>query len=403
MVLESGYEKLGTVFPMKPLGGSVEKKPTMIRGQFFTRETEVLTPSGWVSVADLGDSMLMQVNQNLEGEFIKPLEYETRSYHGDLVRYERKLHKMLASPDTEIVFTEGSRLLKQRLQDMPNSINGLIPTAITYKWGTGTGFTEDQLSLIVAVMADGNITNRKTMVFDGEKYIPNRYITFNFKKVRKVNRLLGVLDALGIPCSYNEHSNGVYSIYFTAPTWLLGKTFPVSWITDMTLEERQFFISEVVQWDGNPSKAGHEEFYSQFYDECSFVQIIAETCGMHASICEQKKTKGTMFTTNIFPDRDCVSWTDSHSNMEYEKYTGDVSCLRVPSGNLLIRYMGKITVVGDCSDMVLQKSQLQRDRNDMARWISTEDPLEFDMLEALAIMDCRAMLDSNNIFKRKNL
>jgi len=338
-VLNSRVERLGVVSP-------VEMPVTLSSGQCFTDATEVLTPVGWVSLGCYSGQCVMQVvGGGLVGEFVKPLWFEKRKFYGEMLEYDRRDCKILATADTELVFLDEDGVLNKRsLGAMPDTLLGaFLPTAISYDC-RGIDLTTAQIALIIAINADGTIVKRKRVADT---------ITFGFKKERKVERLSAILDMLDIPFHLHRSSNGVTSFYFSCPSWVVSKMFPSHWVAELSLEQRIFILSEICNWDGYEDIVKNRlEFSSKHYAECEFIKTIAETAGFQATV--SKKTSGERFwyVCRVLMTKSGVFWRQTEKHIKYVWVDGDVYRISVPSSNLLIRYRGKVSVVGCCNYLV---------------------------------------------------
>src|SRR5699024_8707370 len=147
--------------------------------------------------------------------------------------------------------------------------------------GGGTGLTKDQIILKLALCADAKIDTRTT----------GKFAHFAFKKERKIERLRGVLDRLGLPyTSYVRNwTNGTYTTFnVELPEYADDKVIPVEWISNATLEEKDFIISELALWDGNVEKPHYDyttiALSTKHLSEASTVQSLAVTAGRYASL-----------------------------------------------------------------------------------------------------------------------
>src|SRR5699024_8663337 len=158
----------------------------------------------------------------------------------------------------------------------------------------------------IAVSADGTIDNRTRR----SHYQPaeDRYVRFGFKKDRKVERLRGILDRLGIKASDNPIANGYQSICFPLPAWVPGRMLPHEWITLATSEQREFILTEIIEWDGNsvPNRNQHE-YSSKHLANVEFVQAIAHTSGRVSTIIPRSNERGEWYKASILHSKTSTS------------------------------------------------------------------------------------------------
>src|SRR3712207_2497846 len=219
-------------------------------------------------------------------------------------------------------------------------ITGSIPTAINFN-GIGTGLSKDEIALRIAISADSKMKILK----NGKSYFH-----FGFKKERKIKRLRDLLNRLCISYTSYKKEYGYTTFNFALPEYRKG--LPEEWVTSMTLEERKFFIEELVHWDGNKVKGRNQyEFSSKSLKENEIVQAIAHTCGYMSTIMKRKNKFGEWYKTSILLKKNSVSWQKDNSTREH--YSGNVYCVTVPTGMILVKINGKITVTGNCDMLSL--------------------------------------------------
>jgi len=334
-----------------------KSKPLVItEGQCLSGETEVLTPDGWIRLDEYDNQEVMQVDNDVKGQFVVPIAYINKEYNGDLIRYDSKNHKFAATPDHNIVYVKDGKIKKRTFGDMPEAIKGCIPTAIECDF-EGIDLIENQIALILAISADGSIDVRKNSGYNGRYAKSDRYIRFGLKRQRKIVRLRKILDELGIFYSDNAIANECTSICFSCPKWVIGKILPFEWMDKLSLNQRKFIIEEMVHWDGNHVKDRKQyEFTSKLFINATFMQTIAETCGYHSTIIKKVNEFGTVFKVSVLLNKSSVSWQHKSKYTTTEHYDKNVYCVQVPSGMILIRYKNKVSVIGNCDAMAVWQS-----------------------------------------------
>jgi len=213
--------------------------------------------------------------------------------------------------------------------------------------GAGVEYSLDELRLWVAVSADCTIEVRKNTEYN--------YCRASIKKQRKIDRLILLLHRCGIRYTNNflpSSPGGNRSITFRLPKFYT-KEFPIELLTNSTLEQKQVMLDEIPYWDGyhflNRDQA---EYYTVLEENASFVQTLAHLCGMVSNVYSRpNKTSGsqTIHRVSILRGKKTTSWANiSKEEVHYDDEY--VYCASVPSGMLLIRKDGCISVSGntDC-------------------------------------------------------
>lgn len=72
-----------------------------------------------------------------------------------------------------------------------------------------------------------------------------------------------------------------------------------------------------------------------------------------STIIKRKNKFGEWYKTSILLNKQSVSWQRDKSKRE--KYKGEVYCVTVPTGMLLVRINGKITITGNCDMLSLME------------------------------------------------
>lgn len=336
-------------------------KPLVIsEGQCFPGDAEILTESGWVQFSEYdGASRVCEVHDDLTAEFVTPYAITKKKYEGDLIEVNiGGNYTSKTTPDHNIVLrSKSGEITKIHASDVRNGKWTDIPTVV-HMDGVGIPLTNDQIALYLAVCADCTIDNRKTV----------RHCRFGVKKKRKYERLKGILDRLGIP----YHDSGLsqeskyYYIGFRTPDYIVSKRLPLSWCSEATFEQRRFIIEEMVHWDGNHVSGRNQyEFSSSFYEDAVVMQTIAHTSGYMSTIMKRttkyhyagEVRSGTIYKVSILKGKSYVSTQAWKPKRVW--HTGYVYCVSVPSGMILVRQNGHITVSGNCDSMALYEAGIQ--------------------------------------------
>ena len=315
-------------------------------GECFPGDAEILTETGWIQFEMYSGQKIMQVNEDLTGEFVYPIGIINKPFNGDLLAVRRGgNYASITTPEHNIVYRDHTgKICKKAVSRMPKTIRGNIPTVIRVN-GKGINLTETQIALCLAVSADSRIDYRE----NGSKYA-----RFAFKKERKIIRLTSILDRLKINYSCNEISNGYTSICFTLPEWCIERFFPNSWINEATYLQRLFILKEIVNWDGNlvPNR-DQREYSTKYLSNAIFIQTMAHTAGMMSTVMKRKNGIGNWFKVSILLNKTYVSWANIYP--EKVKHDNQVYCVTVPSGMILVRQEGHITVTGNCDALALDE------------------------------------------------
>jgi hypothetical protein len=282
----------------------------------YADDTEVLTPSGWVLMAKL------------------PAGAQVAQYDGGRVSFAEP-----SARHRTLCCWRGSKPVTIRAADVKAQrwlpVAGLRP-------GTGSGPTADEARLLAAWQADGVDCPR------------GHRVAWNLRKDRKKDRLRGLLAALGIEWREQEFPSTPGWTYFTidrrdAPVlgYLPGKRF--GWdVLDWPQTSRHALLNELGYWDGDrPGREGVRYFTAD--EQCAeVVSAVAATTGWGAIVRKDDRPdrpeQAPQWVVSLVP-RD---WRTLGAAPGRQDYSGRVYCLTVPSGYLVTRRNGKVTVCGNC-------------------------------------------------------
>lgn len=334
-------------------------KPLVItEGECFPGEAEVLTPNGWVRLDEYNNEPVLAVDENFKGAFETPYAYVKKKYCGDMVtRSVNNTYYSQTTSNHNIVTTHETpnRHIKivskyKACEKLPT--RDFIPRTSVVN-GKGINLTNDQIALYLAVSADCTIDIRKT----------TRHCRFGVKKERKYLRMKNLLDNLGIEYFDNpKTSNGYYYIGFRTPDWIESKELPMSWAYDATYAQRMFILDEMVHWDGNNVKERSQiEYNSCNKNNAVLMQTLAHTCGYVASLKTRRNESekhNTCYVVPIYLKKKYTSCQGiNNDNHKWTtEYSGNVYCVSVSTGMILVRQHECITVTGNCDALSIYEA-----------------------------------------------
>jgi len=322
---------------------SVNDTLIITEGECFKPDAEVLTSNGWKNMSDVGyDDLVLQVgDMGKNSSFVKPMAVIKKHYFGDIVTLSNKQRFCSITTTGHNMVVIGKDGLWEKALPTELKTNHKIPRVIELN-GPGIDLSDDQIALQIAVSADSKIDIRKN---------GNVYAHFEFKKQRKISRLSGILNRLGLKYTSFVKAYGYTTFSLTLPEYILGKELPVSWIAGMAIQQRKFVIEEMVYWDGNRvSNRLQYEFSSKHYDEAKWMQTIAHTSGYTSTIMPRVNKYGKWFKVSVLLKKKHTT-VQASLKASIELYNGNVHCVTVPTGRLLVRIDGCVFVCGNCDSL----------------------------------------------------
>ena len=330
-----------------PFLKTVDSDMTAYRqGKCYHPETEILTENGWVKFESLNEGVkVAQVEDNLHISFVLPLELVKENHEGHLLRVKDGTNvNVLVTPDHSMVVdrkvTHGwsNALTKVRASDLPtHSEVRMFKSGHTSVIGA-TSLTPTE-KLMVANQADG-LKNRLSSTLE-----------FHFKKVRKVEKLLSILQEGKFSYNLVYRNDGSVTIrvktenVFTNPDFVSDS---FDWVqpTVRSSEWLQAFLQEVSCWDSSKRTDDSYTYSNTVQSDAEVVFLCASLCGKSAFIKEYARggNRKNHFTVHI---HNRSHFTTQSITLEEVPYSGLVYCALVPTGKLLVRSNGRSLVCGN--------------------------------------------------------
>lgn len=303
--------------------------------------TEYLTPQGWCRFDSYdGTSKVAQWDPETgRASFVVPIRYVTEQAERVVHFWNARGLSQVLSMNHRVVHLQKRTLRPQwttagemakTLLASGKSTARRLPSSFTLDHeGHGTGLTESELRLQIAVMADG--------------YFPAKCSTtrciVRLKKPRKIERLRELLKGREFQERY-EDSTGFTIFRFDAP--LRQKRWP--WY-DTTASERRVIVDEVWRWDGSAAKNGRGwRFFSNHRSDVEFIQFVAASEGLVAATSYDPRGHWSVQVRGTHTDGFLVRG----ENIEILEKPQPVFCFQVPSGALVCRRNGSIFLTGNC-------------------------------------------------------
>ena len=315
----------------------------------YDHTTELLTQDGWVRFDALtGNENIAQYWPDGHVDFVHPTAFIKQHYAGDMLRITTKKQiDLLVTPNHRCLLRHRKTHELQVVRADAFKEDWQHIAAGTYAGGTKT-LSPAQVAWLCAVQADGSYTNSGAIVF-------------GFSRPRKITRLKETLGALGMTYTTGSTSKirKATRIYVSGVQneawvqWAKGLLGPDKcfgpWLLEYSRATLDCFADEVFHWDGGFSRK--DSYASSNRKNADWVQILWSLSGKRSHfrdyhnglansvICHivesPPKKQDYALTTNVAIDR--VPWD------------GPVYCVTVPSGLVMVRRNGKVSVSGNSS------------------------------------------------------
>lgn len=313
------------------------------RPECYPEGTEVLTPSGWADISHIGvGDEVIQFNRDKTSSVTSVLDTVKYWVDEDLVR----IHDTIGRVDLSV--TGGHNMVVEHKGDI------ILEKACECLYYQGKKHhtsaqlkTERSLALSVrdriaiAYQADGR--SRQYTRQDGVTTA-----SISVKKQRKIKRLRTLLNESGLVYrEHKEHARKYHTFYIQYPDNPPTKDF--SWVDLLTVDHREF-IEELSYWDATRRTDNRFKFDTTNSAVADVVQAICVLAGYNAirSLFKDNR-KETYSDIHSISIRTRYKPSDGQSIHKTRRhYTGQVTCLTVDSGMLIVRQNGKVAVSGNC-------------------------------------------------------
>ena len=376
----SGYRKklLRKQGGLCPLCGQKIESGDDTLDHCFTPDVEVLTERGFIPFSGLTEGIKVVQWDEYRLSLVDPSRIISQDYDGEIVSLSKRSYSLSCTANHNIVLMDRAtgRVFKQKacditVGDKKKARYTVIPKHGFYD-GHGIDLSDDDIRLYVAFQADGCDTT-------GARFRLRRY-----DKIQRIERILGALD---IP--YTLHKTDCYQLYIGVndrPPYLT-KQFNIP-LFAFSLRQLQVFVEELKFWDGNISGGG-VQYSSTDPVNAEYVRIACVLSGYRSTGWVRERSAGPH--NRLY----CVHLSkpikgDSNRNItrEVKQYQGKVYCVTVPSGAVVVRHNGYVSIAGNCHESGRVRAVLHRNCNQIEgrirHWAlrAHADPIEF--LEAIA-------------------
>jgi DNA-binding MarR family transcriptional regulator len=312
----------------------------------YAPDTEVLTERGWVMMPDLKDQRIAQYwSKDGAIDFVKPRAKQALDHDGEMVNIDADWSGLSVTPDHRVLcrwkkwpggFTEPTVIPAKAVGQQR-----WLPVAGQAQ-GAGASPTKAQARVLAAWQADGVNCERGFRV------------GWNLKKDRKKSRLKRLLDAVNIKWREQVFESTPGWSYISVDrretffdNWLPGKRF--NWkMLDWSIDARQALLNELGYWDGD--RVGKEgiRYFTGERVNAEVISALASISSYGSIVRCDDRDRGDnhhdSWIINLVP-RD---WRTLGNKPTRESYTGKVYCVTVPSGFIVTRRNGKVTICGNC-------------------------------------------------------
>lgn len=325
------------------------KYKIFVLDECFVPETEILTDKGYKQFKDLDHTeKIAQYNDDGSIEFVTPIRYINQEYIGYLECWQPRpghIIKMTPNHQQPLLYNKSNKIKSKSICDIKFAQSNSLILA-----GSGIG-NKSSLSdidrLAIICQADGSIQ------YERENY--NRWLV-SFKKERKINRFLEIINRSGIDYTEINTSRVGYKRYTFSMPKTVTKKLNTHFNLDFSYTGAREFIDEIKNWDGYVAK--EYIYYSSIdIDNTNFVSAIATLGGYNAKQKRNVDNRSDRFSDTYrlwLYDRTTRGCQHIQKYRTKEYYSGQVCCVEVPSHKIIVRADGYTFISGNCHMLTVQ-------------------------------------------------
>lgn len=305
----------------------------------YTAGHELLTPNGWVAIErlGLGEKVACYDLHSRKIHFERPSSMTAFDYSGNLYTFEGHSFSLTVTADHKMPYTtnDNPKWITAAEMHVRKACN--LPTAGIGFQATGP-YSRNFGQLIAAIHSDGCYHKQRG------------YLTFNFKKARKIARIQLLLTLNELPFTVHSYKDGttkvnVYDKEKLAPFKVWGKE-----ATAQMLNWGEYaivgYLDEYCFWDGHQTSK-HQTLFSVKGDHIQWIDTFAHLALRNGCYKGTRKS-GFLSTVHVlslnnrsYADRGSMT----SSVVEVDKVS--VYCPTVSTGFVLVRRNGKICASGN--------------------------------------------------------
>lgn len=309
----------------------------------FSDDTEILTREGFVLLRDLPEGALCaQVDPvTCRLTWAQPTARQVKDYTGDMVHVHGRQTDLLVTPDHRCLLHHDNRTPHVvRARDYHRHGGGWNQLgAALYEPELPLTADPDTLRLAVAAQADATLRPSAS----GESAL-----RWQLRKTRKIDRLLALLERMGVRHAHTPAGRQKATIHVAAPDvpselwrWLSRDKRRLSEdILELSPELRRVVIEELPHWDGS----GDSSYFSTIVENVHLVQRLLVTTGRKCTSTFYPTPSGTPFGGASWSRRDRSGIR--HTSKNVVPYSGTVYCVSMPLGTVVVRRNGRVSVTG---------------------------------------------------------
>jgi ribonucleoside-diphosphate reductase alpha chain len=328
----------------------------------YDDETEILTEKGFIKFVDLKkynhNLKVAQVTPNADNfEFVKYTDFIEHKTSEHLYSFKN------AEEHTNLLVTGNHRMATQNIKKVNKeklwrrdlriveadklSCNRDVRFVNAVPKQNGKKYFLTQLErFLIAYQADGSTNPSGT---SNGKLSGNKIYSFHFKKQRKIDRLENILNEVGFYYTKSFGNENDTTFCVRVPNEIIPTKYLNEWvnISDITQEWACSFIEELKHWDSSQASENCIKYSTVNSKNADLTQIVGIVAGYKTKLIKIKRdiTRQDLYIVSFVKNS---RYTSAEKIVPTKKhYDGYVYCVTVPTGLLIVRRNGGVSICGN--------------------------------------------------------
>lgn len=338
-----------------------------------TPDSQVLTPKGFKNITDLkiGDIIYGYKDGIIKEEPVLGI-IKKKNKDGYLYKIKNIKHSIITTPGHQQITYNNSRgWFKDSVEKLRLHHHYKLPVTGNFINNDSNYHREftDADRLKIAIQADGTLLtyfpngkNKRIPGTDNKKALKGAAGGCNYSiavyKERKIERLKNILENLGIPYIakevINHHNNSGINFTFHFEYGSNYKNFDWVYEKPLTREYCEQFVLELKYWDGfdYTNDASYFGYCSSIKKNIDIVEHLGILAGYRCNVYKNNDgSRGENYNDGYkihFSQKDKLLTCAGGYKKERIEYDGDVVCVTVPSGGIIVKNSKNSFITGNC-------------------------------------------------------
>lgn len=362
----------------------------------YDDKTEILTENGWEKFSNLKQgTKVAQSDNNGAISFVNFTDFISYEVEEDLYKFTNKTMSvnLLVTGNHRMALEKRKRIFNkknnsEKLISNDEQLSGKLEIIEAERlnihkddrfWNASRScngkkeILTDLDKFFIAYQANGN----SELVGDLTEEISDSLLySFHFTQERKAIRFAEILNKLQWKFSKNIQKDNTTNFFVRIPLNIklsknLKDMFNISEFSSFYASE---FISEISKWGDSITECNSVSYSCVIKDNVDFVQAVAFLAGKMSTLYNpRKKENNHQFHHSIsIYNRNNINGEEILKTKEY--YKGNVYCVTVPTGLLVVRRDGAVVICGNSTRRGASAAYLPIDHGDIEEFINIRRP-----------------------------